>query len=41
MPDADYSKWPKPREIADVILFLCSPQAKLIHGAAVPVYGNS
>jgi len=41
MPDADDSKWPKPREIADVILFLCSPQAKLIHGAAVPVYGNS
>jgi NAD(P)-dependent dehydrogenase (short-subunit alcohol dehydrogenase family) len=41
MPDADYSKWPKPDEIAAVILFLCSDEAKLIHGAAVPVYGNN
>jgi NAD(P)-dependent dehydrogenase (short-subunit alcohol dehydrogenase family) len=41
MPGADFSKWPKPKEIADVILFLCSAQARLIHGAAVPVYGNS
>lgn len=41
MPNADFSKWPKPEEIADVILFLCSDEAKLIHGAAVPVYGSS
>ena len=41
MPDADFSKWPKPEEIARVILFLCSDDAKLIHGAAVPVYGQS
>lgn len=41
MPAADYSKWPKPEEIAQVILFLCSDQAKVIHGAAVPVYGQS
>jgi len=41
MPGADYSKWPKPEEIAEVILFLSSDQAKLIHGAAVPVYGTS
>ncbi|HET6934301.1 MAG TPA: SDR family oxidoreductase [Candidatus Angelobacter sp.] len=40
MPNADFSKWPKPEEIARVILFLCSEQARLIHGAAVPVYGN-
>ena len=37
MPNADYSKWPKPEEIARVILFLCSDEAKLIHGAAIPV----
>ena len=37
MPKADYSKWPKPEEIARVILFLCSDDAKLIHGAAIPV----
>lgn len=41
MPNADFSKWPKPEEIARVILFLCSGDAKLIHGAAVPVYGDS
>jgi NAD(P)-dependent dehydrogenase (short-subunit alcohol dehydrogenase family) len=37
MPDADFSKWPKPREIANVILFLCSEEAKLVHGRAIPV----
>jgi len=41
MPAADFSKWPKPEQIAEVILFLCSPAAKVIHGAAIPVYGNS
>jgi NAD(P)-dependent dehydrogenase (short-subunit alcohol dehydrogenase family) len=41
MPGADFTKWPKPDEIARVILFLCSDDAKLIHGAAVPVYGSS
>jgi len=37
MPDADHAKWPKPEEIARVILFLCSDDAKLVHGAAIPV----
>jgi NAD(P)-dependent dehydrogenase (short-subunit alcohol dehydrogenase family) len=37
MPDADHSKWPKPAEIARVVLFLCSEDAKLVHGAAIPV----
>jgi NAD(P)-dependent dehydrogenase (short-subunit alcohol dehydrogenase family) len=41
MPKADFAKWPKPEEIARVILFLCSDQAKVIQGAAVPVYGDS
>jgi len=41
MPTADFSKWPKSEEIAQVILFLCSAEAKLIHGAAIPVYGES
>lgn len=39
MPDADFAKWPKPEEIARVILFLCSDDARIIHGAAIPVYG--
>ena len=37
MPDADFSKWPKPRDIASVILFLSSAEAKLVNGAAIPV----
>jgi len=37
MPNADFAKWPKPRDIARVILFLCSDDAKLIQGAAIPV----
>jgi NAD(P)-dependent dehydrogenase (short-subunit alcohol dehydrogenase family) len=41
MPGADFAKWPKPEEIARVILFLCSDDAKVIQGAAVPVYGDS
>jgi NAD(P)-dependent dehydrogenase (short-subunit alcohol dehydrogenase family) len=41
MPKGDFAKWPKPEDIARVILFLCSDDAKLIHGAAVPVYGAS
>jgi NAD(P)-dependent dehydrogenase (short-subunit alcohol dehydrogenase family) len=41
MPNADFSIWPKPEDIARVILFLCSDAAKVIHGAAIPVYGDS
>jgi NAD(P)-dependent dehydrogenase (short-subunit alcohol dehydrogenase family) len=40
MPDADFSRWPKPEDIARVILFLSSDDAAVIHGAAIPVYGN-
>jgi NAD(P)-dependent dehydrogenase (short-subunit alcohol dehydrogenase family) len=41
MPKADFAKWPKPEEIARVILFLCSDDARVIQGAAIPVYGGS
>jgi NAD(P)-dependent dehydrogenase (short-subunit alcohol dehydrogenase family) len=41
MPKADFAGWPKTEEVARVILFLCSPAARLIHGAAVPVYGRT
>jgi len=41
MPNADFAQWPKPEEIARVILFLCSDDAEVVHGAAVPVYGKS
>lgn len=41
MPKADFAKWPKPEEIARVVLFLCGDDARLIRGAAIPVYGES
>src|SRR5262249_22816751 len=41
MPKADFTKWPRPEEIARVILFLASDDAKLIHGASIPVYVES
>ena len=40
MPKADFSKWPKPDDIARVVLFLCSPESQVIHGAEIPVYGD-
>jgi NAD(P)-dependent dehydrogenase (short-subunit alcohol dehydrogenase family) len=40
-PDADYSKWVQPAEIARVILFLCSAEASAISGAALPVDGRA
>jgi NAD(P)-dependent dehydrogenase (short-subunit alcohol dehydrogenase family) len=39
MPDANFSTWPKPEDLARVVLFLASDEARVIHGAAVPVYG--
>jgi NAD(P)-dependent dehydrogenase (short-subunit alcohol dehydrogenase family) len=41
MPKADFSNWPKTDDIAKVIVFLCSEDARVIHGAAVPVYGRT
>jgi NAD(P)-dependent dehydrogenase (short-subunit alcohol dehydrogenase family) len=41
MPKGDFAKWPKPEDIARVILFLCSDEASVVHGAAIPVYGDS
>ena len=41
MPDADPSRWVAPGDLAQVILFLASPQARAIHGAAIPVTGLS
>ena len=41
MPGANFAKWPKPGEIAGVILWLCSDEANLVNGASIPVYGES
>jgi len=39
MPDANFATWPKPEDIARVVLFLASDNAKVVHGTALPVYG--
>ena len=41
MPDADPSRWVAPGDLAQVIVFLASAQARAIHGAAIPVTGLS
>jgi NAD(P)-dependent dehydrogenase (short-subunit alcohol dehydrogenase family) len=41
MPDADFSKWVPPAEIAGVIRFLVSEDSAPTSGAGVPVYGRA
>ena len=41
MPKADPARWVAPEALADVLMFLCSPAARAIHGAAIPVVGLS
>lgn len=41
MPDADPGRWVAPADLASVIVFLASDDARAIHGAALPVTGLS
>lgn len=41
MPNADFNKWVKPEEIADVISFYSSQEAMLLREPVIKVYGNS
>jgi NAD(P)-dependent dehydrogenase (short-subunit alcohol dehydrogenase family) len=41
MPDVDPAKWVAPEDLAAVIVFLASVEARAIHGAAIPVTGLS
>jgi NAD(P)-dependent dehydrogenase (short-subunit alcohol dehydrogenase family) len=41
MPDADWSKWVPPEEIAKVVRFLVAEDSKPTSGAAIPVYGRA
>jgi len=40
MPNADFSKWVTPQELAEVILFLASDAASGVTGALIPVSGR-
>jgi NAD(P)-dependent dehydrogenase (short-subunit alcohol dehydrogenase family) len=40
MPSADISRWVTPEEIAALVLFLCSEDARSISGNVVKVYGG-
>lgn len=41
MPGADHSKWVSPDAIARVVIFLAGPDARIVSGAHVPVYGRA
>jgi len=40
MPAADYSTWVKPSQVAELMVFLASPAAQSITGAAIPILGK-
>ena len=40
MPKADFTKWVRPQELAEVILFLLSDAASAVTGALLPVNGR-
>jgi NAD(P)-dependent dehydrogenase (short-subunit alcohol dehydrogenase family) len=39
MPNSDFNMWVDPDDLTNVILFLCSEEAKTITGAAIPTFG--
>jgi NAD(P)-dependent dehydrogenase (short-subunit alcohol dehydrogenase family) len=40
MPDADFSHWVQPAQVADLIVFLLSDRASAITGALIPIVGR-
>jgi NAD(P)-dependent dehydrogenase (short-subunit alcohol dehydrogenase family) len=41
MPKADFDRWVKPADLAAVMLFLASDEARVITGALIPVSGKT
>jgi NAD(P)-dependent dehydrogenase (short-subunit alcohol dehydrogenase family) len=39
-PNADYTRWVKPEEVAAMLLFLASEEAAALNGASIPLYGR-
>ena len=40
MPNADFSKWVQPANVATLVAWLASDAGKDVNGAVLPVYGN-
>ena len=40
MPQADFSRWVAPADLAAVMLFLASDEARAVTGALIPVSGR-
>ncbi|HXN51491.1 MAG TPA: SDR family NAD(P)-dependent oxidoreductase [Candidatus Acidoferrum sp.] len=41
MPNADFSKWLQPSDVADLVLWLCDERAAHISGTAIPIEGRN
>lgn len=41
MPDADFSKWVTPLEIAQLITYLSSEEARAVNGNVIKIYGGA
>ncbi|HEX5651658.1 MAG TPA: SDR family NAD(P)-dependent oxidoreductase [Chitinophagaceae bacterium] len=41
MPAANFADWVKPQEIADIIFYHCSPEARALRETVIKVYGNT
>jgi len=39
MPQADFSRWVDPRQVAALAVWLASDEASQVTGGAIPVYG--
>ena len=40
MPNADFSKWVQPANVASLITWLLADSGKDVNGAVIPVYGS-
>ncbi|MFM9907804.1 MAG: SDR family NAD(P)-dependent oxidoreductase [Chitinophagaceae bacterium] len=41
MPEANFSNWVKPDDIANIIYYHCTPEAAVLRETTIKVYGNS
>jgi NAD(P)-dependent dehydrogenase (short-subunit alcohol dehydrogenase family) len=41
LPNADFSKWVQPANIASLITWLAGDAGKDVNGAVIPVYGSA